>query len=130
MTATTWTSRLGAFSRDSDAAAQKGLHAAAYVLRSGVQRNLKGGYTSGDFVTGASINAVTISGIVKESDGYSIAVGTNLLYNLYWELGHWNVFTRSHQRVEKWRPALMDNRDAIASAYTRVYTQNLEKWRA
>jgi hypothetical protein len=135
-------SNLSAFLRDSDNAEQAGLKAGAYVLSNAVKRNLKGGYTTGDFVTGASVNHVTIGQVFYEGRGWAIKVGTDLLYNLYWEVG----FTPARgvyspgigrntqgpimfQRVEKWRPALVDNREEIRAAYTRVYEARMSRWR-
>ena len=121
----TWTSRLPQFERRSIQAQQDGLRAAAYVLANQVKRNLRGGYTSGDFVTGNSINHVTIGPVSEASRGLFIRVGTNLLYNLYWELGHYNIFSRRHERVEKWRPAMMDSRSQMQAAFTRVYRRSV-----
>jgi hypothetical protein len=118
-------SNLPAFIRAMDDAAPKGLLAGAYVVANQVKRNLRGGYTSGDFVTGASVNHVTIGQVFQEGTGWVIKVGTDLLYNLFWELGHHNIFTRKFERVEKWRPALVDSRFEAMQAYTRVYTQTL-----
>lgn len=100
-----------------------GLIAAATVLINAVKRGLQGGYTSGDFVTGASINAVTRS----EPDlvNGEILVGTNLMYNLFWELGHFNLFTRRFERVEVWYPAMTSNREQIQAAYARAYAREM-----
>jgi hypothetical protein len=118
-------SNLPALIRAMDDAAPKGLHAAAYVVQNKVKENLRGGYTSGDFVTGHSMNSVTIGQVYRAETGWTIKVGTPLLYPLFWELGHNNIFTRKFERVEKWRPALVDSRFEAMQAYTRVYTQTL-----
>jgi hypothetical protein len=133
-----WRSNLPALTRAMDDASQKGLHAGAYVLSNAVKRNLKGGYTTGDFVTGASVNHVTIGQVFYEDRGWAIKVGTDLLYNLYWEVGFTparGVFSPGigrntqgpimFQRVEKWRPAFVDSRMEIRAAYNRVYTETL-----
>lgn len=122
-----WTSNLEKFIAAKDQAAQGGLTAAAYLLMNQVKRNLKGGYKSGDFVTGNSINAVTKSEPERDGDGWAISVGTNVLYNLFWELGHHNTFTRKYERVEKWRPALMDSKDAMGAAFNRVHARVLKE---
>jgi len=94
-----------------------GLIAAANVVQNAVKRGLRGGYTSGDFVTGTSLNHVT-RGNVEEFHGDAyIKVGTDLLYNLYWELGHHNAWTRRYERRPVWVPALIDTRRAQARAY-------------
>jgi hypothetical protein len=108
-------------------AGRRGIIAAAYIVSNNVKRNLRGGYTSGEFVTGQSINAVTISDPFRLGPNWGIRVGTNLLYNLFWELGHMNIFTHRFERVEKWRPALFDSRDAAAAAYARVYIETMER---
>lgn len=92
------------------AAARAGTIAAAQVYINGVKRELRGGYTTGEYVTGNVINSVTRTeldaadvgtyedndGIERATpeaepsphqDGVEIVVGTNLLYALYWELG-------------------------------------------
>lgn len=120
-----WRSNLPQLMRAMDDAAQKGLLAAAYPVSNQVKRNLKGGYTSGDFVTGASVNHVTIGQVFREGNGWAIRVGTDLLYNLFWELGHHNIFTRKFERVEKWHPALVDSRFESAQAFNRVYKETL-----
>lgn len=107
-------------------AQRKGLLAAAYVGRNAVVKALRGGYTSGDFVTGHSVNAVTIGEPVWNGSGWEVAVGTNLLYNLFWELGHMNIFLRHYVRVEKWRPAALDSRLEAIEAFSRVFARVME----
>lgn len=109
-----------------DDAAQKGLLAAAYPVSNAVKKNLRGGYTSGDFVTGQSVNHVTIGQVFQDAVGWAIKVGTDLLYNLFWELGHNNIYLRKFVRVEKWRPALLDSRFESMQAFNRVYGQTLK----
>lgn len=84
-----------------------GVTAMLSVVANEVKRKLAGGYTSGDFVTGLVSSSVTWSDpkmIAGVMTGY---VGTNLLYALYWEMGHHNTFTRKFERVEIWVPALL-----------------------
>jgi DNA-binding Lrp family transcriptional regulator len=100
-----------------------GLIAAATVYVNAVKLGLRGGYTSGAFVTGNVINSVTRSepDLVRGE----ILVGTNVLYALYWELGHINLFLRRYVRKEVWMPALSESaarmRDAYAVAFRRVW---------
>lgn len=103
-----------------------GLVAMATVLVNAVKRALTGGYTSGAFVTGNVRSSVThsepdISGPV----GY-IDVGTNVIYALYWELGHFNLFTRRFERQERWMPALLSSREAMQIAYARAFRAAME----
>lgn len=126
----TWTSNLAAFNADNDAAQQFALIAAAYVLVNAVKRALKGGYTSGAFVTGHVINSVTRGEPFREATGFSVLVGSNVPYALFWEIGHHNLFTRKYEREERWRPAFMDSREAMSQAYSREYQRRMAKWRA
>ena len=127
---TTWTSNLDQFLRDQDEAERMGVIAAAYILVNAVKRALKGGYTSGAFVTGHVINSVTRSAPFREGMGWSIKVGTNLDYALFWEIGFNSIFTRRYERVEKWRPAFMDSRPEMVAAYARTWERAMAKWRA
>jgi hypothetical protein len=103
------------------AASFAGLEAAAAVYENAVKDELRGGYTSGDFVTGQSVSAVAHSEPEMDSDGAFILVGTSLLHNLYWELGHQNLFTRRFERVEKWVPTFYRTREQQLAAFQRVY---------
>jgi hypothetical protein len=96
---------------------RRGLLAAAMVYKNRVKRDLAGGYTSGDFVTGTSVNHVTNTLPIVTPAGGRIVVGTNLMYNLYWELGHHNLFTGHYERVRIWVPALVEERLAMLSAF-------------
>ncbi len=109
----------------------EGLRAGARVIQNQVKRNLAGGYTSslknhGDFVTGLSLSSVTIGEPQIGSDKNWIVVGTALLYNLFWELGHHNVFTRHYERDEKWAPAARTSRPAAIAAFNRVFKRVME----
>lgn len=97
----------------------KALTAAAMVLQNEVKQRLRGGYTTGDFVTGLSMNSVTASAPVKAGGVWSIQVGTNVTYNLFWEIGHHNLFTRKYEHVPKWVPAFEAKRDEMAAVYAR-----------
>ena len=127
---TTWTSNLPQFLKDESEAERLGVIAAAYVLVNAVKRSLRGGYTSGNFVTGGVINSVTRGQPFRDGMGWTIEVGTNLMYALFWEIGHHNLFTRKYERVEKWRPAFMDSREAMRAAYSREWQRRMQKWRA
>jgi hypothetical protein len=129
--ATTWTDRSPQFLRDGEQATKLGLRAGAYVLRNAVMRELAGGFTSGLFVTGNLLNSVTLSDVYPiGTSAFGIRCGTNVLYALYWELGHYNIFLRAFVRVEKWRPALMDSREDIRKAYSRTWQANMKQWKS
>lgn len=112
----------------------KGLIAAANVVRNEVKRNLRHGYLSslgnwGDFVTGNNINHVRVSDPTFTSDGGSIKVGTDLLYALFWEVGHHNIFTRHFERDPIWASSYALSRALAVEAYDRVFARtwkNLE----
>lgn len=114
---------LGRFNKGFDEGCQKGLIAAAYIASNEVKRRLRGGYTSGQFVTGNVINSVTRSEPVKTPNGWRIVVGTNVPYALYWELGHFNLFMRRFARVEHWRLSMIDTQRQQQEAFGRVFKQ-------
>lgn len=107
------------------AAEAKALYAGAVVIQNEVKKELRGGYRStlghhGDFVTGNSLNHVAISEVLYRAGRASIRIGTDLLYNLFWEIGHHNIFTRHFERDEKWAPAFRRSVPAAQRAYARV----------
>ena len=123
---TTWTSNLDELVQRNNAGQRRGLLAAAQVLSSAVKKNLSRGYTSGAFVTGASSDAVTISDPFQLGRAWGIRVGTNLISNLEWEVGHFNLFLKRFVRVERWRPAMMDSREEQRQAFARGYKATAE----
>lgn len=120
-----WTSNLAAFRARHARAVDAGLINAAEKVKSAVKRGLRGGYTSGDFATGLSVNSVTRSNPEDEFGVRTIRVGTGLLYNLFWELGHRNRWTGKFERKEVWRPALEESREAAGAAFARVYARTM-----
>jgi hypothetical protein len=49
-------------------------------------------------------------------------------YELYWEMGHRNAFTRRYERVEIWRPSLEANarsRHAIIARNIQRFTKDV-----
>ena len=108
------------------------LIAAGNVGRNAIRRALRGGYYSslgnhGDWVTGNSLNHVTLSDpVVRPNSGY-ITVGTDLLYNLYWEVGHHNLFTRNYERDERWAPAWREANQPMTQAFVRVYRRVIQQ---
>ncbi len=102
-------------------AIDQGLVAAAYVYRNAVVSRLLRGYTSGDFVTPHVALTVGVSAAMTV-DGYRVVlVGTDTMYARYWEDGHYNIFTRRHERVEHWRLAKMETGPAQFAAFARVF---------
>lgn len=109
-------SNLGAFIGASERAQQAGLIVAAELYLGAMREELQQGYTSGDFVTGHAANSVSRTSPQAAPDGYEIAVGSNLDYVLFWEVGHHNLFTGKHERVEKWVPKMVEMRDEMVNA--------------
>ena len=96
------------------------LTAAGYVYANGVKRELRGGYTSGDFVTGNVMNSVTVAPPRNDGGSWSVTIGSNVDYAAFWELGHWNIFTRRYMRVPIWVPTMQSLRQDIVAAYSRT----------
>ena len=107
-------------------AVQAGLVAAAEIYAGAVKEKLIHGYTSGDFVTGAAAASVNVSEPFQDAEGWGIRVGSNLEYTLFWEMGHFNLFTGKYERVEHWRETLEEQQDAMRAAFTVAYTGVLE----
>ncbi len=115
-----------AFAQRFPAAIDGGLVAAAYVYRNAVVIRLTRGYTSGDFVTPHVALTVKVSPVLDLEGGRVVLVGTNVMYALYWEAGHQNLFTRRFERVEHWREALMETGPAQFAAFSRVFARVFE----
>jgi len=109
-------SNLGVFLGATERAQKAGLIAAAESYMADIKRELTPGYTSGAFVTGANVNAVNRGEPETSGDGAEIAVGTTSEYALPWEVGHHNLFTRKYERVEKWVPTMVENREKYVRA--------------
>ena len=102
----------------------RALTAAAYNYRNAVVSKLMQGYTTGAFSHGGAgvAGTVTIGEVQQGPNGSTIAVGTNVDYALFWELGHMNTFTRRYERVEHWRHALEESGDSMARTFGTTYT--------
>jgi hypothetical protein len=119
----TWTSDLAEFRRRHERASKAALIAAALVYENAMKVALTGGYKSGAFVTGRVRSSVTHGEPYPIGPAqWAIRVGTNVLYALFWEIGHINLFSRRYERVEKWRPTLVEQRVRIAAKYSEIYT--------
>jgi hypothetical protein len=100
-----------------------GLIAQATVYQNAVKRELAGGFTSGDFVTGNLLNSVTRTDPRWEGLARAIRVGTNVMYAVFWELGHYNIFSRRYERVEIWFPKMSETAAAQRAAFARVFAR-------
>ena len=121
-----WRSNVPAVKRALMEGQNPGLIAAAQILVNEVKLGLRGGYTSGAFTVGLSTGAVTRSPPILGPRGMFVLVGTNLKYNLYWELGHKNIFTRRYERVRVWMPAFERKRFAMRAAFNAQLVTALE----
>jgi len=107
-------------------AVPQGLVAAAAIYHGALRAKLQRGYTSGDFTTGNVSASVQMDAGSQIGGEWEVAVGTNLMYALYWEMGHQNVFTRRYERVEHWRETAEEEGDAMAAAFGAVVATRLE----
>jgi hypothetical protein len=123
-------SMAGAFKARHDRATDAALEAGAQELINGLKDEkplgLTQGYTSGDFVTGETINSIQATDPYTEKGTRHIRVFTDLLRALYWELGHINLFTRKYERQERWGPTLIRKDEDIFAAYARTYKRFME----
>ena len=113
-----WRSNLGVFLGATDLAIKAGLIATAETYMGPVKDKLQKGFTSGDFVTGNLANSVARGEPQVTGDGAEIAVGSTQVdppYGLYWEIGHHNVFTGKHERVEVWVPKMVEMREQLVN---------------
>lgn len=116
-----------AFQARFNQATDASLVAAATVFHGAIREKLQRGYTTGNFVTGA-----TASSVVQDPEPYDgpagrqISVGTPELVALYWELGHHNILTRKFERVEYWRDTLVEKRDEMAAMFAAEMHTRLE----
>jgi hypothetical protein len=111
-----------------DKAVRLALTNATQVPKAEIKRRLRGGYTSGDFVTGVGLNSVRSEAAAKDGQGvYTTRIGTNRPYALYWELGHHNTFTRSYQRVEVWKPSVVSTAAETGQAFARLVRKSLDR---
>lgn len=111
-----------------DRGAQDGLRAQAYVIWREWKRQMashKGGFTTGAFVGKGrhAAQRITIGPLIPlgRFGEYAIQVGTDVLYHLFWELGHMNAYTRKYERVETLRPAVEDTTTEQRAAYDRKF---------
>ena len=122
-----WRTQLAGYKSKDRRARERALIASAQVAANAVKKGLRGGYTSGDFVTGRAMNSVTYEYPRWFGNELGIRIGTVLDYPLFWELGHHNLFTRKYERKEVWVPAILETREAQAAAFARVYIREMNR---
>lgn len=119
-------SMAGAFTSRHDRAVKAALQAGAQVVVNGLKDEkplgVRGGYTSGAFVTGNVLNSIFITD-PQQDRGWHILVATDVMYAVYWEFGHYNVFSRKYERQERWLPTLQRTSENVLAAAQRVYTR-------
>ena len=106
--------------RATDAALEAGAQELINGLKDTKPLGLTQGYTSGDFVTGNVLNSIQSTDPYTEKGTRHIRVYTDLLYALYWEMGHINAFTKKYERQERWGPTLQRKDEDIYRTYARV----------
>jgi hypothetical protein len=129
-------SMAGTFAQRHTRAVDAALEAAANELINGLKDEkplgLNKGYTSGDFVTGDLLNSIQATNPYTSAGTRHISVYTDLMYAVYWEYGHYNVFVAggsttiggndaAYVREERWYPTLIRKDEDIMAAYSRVY---------
>lgn len=102
-------------------ATDAGLRASAAIVADEVKKGLEGGYGSGAFATGESVEGVKIGTPEVDRNGAFIRVGTDLLHNLFWEIGAYSAYTRRYERKEVWMPALLNTRQQQLAEFERAY---------
>jgi hypothetical protein len=118
-------SRLGALSVAIQGGSRDGAQAAAEIYRDAMVDTLLEGYTSGEYVTGAAAESVEItepyaaeeSPYADEDGDVSIAVGSDLDYVAYWEMGFHHAGNGQFYRVEKWAMTLATESQNMLDAY-------------
>lgn len=116
---------IDAFKSRLERAIYAGLTAQANALRNAWKRNLRGGFTSGDFVTGRAINSIRIAGPERQGAGFMVRVGTDVKYVLFWEVGHLNLFSRRYEHVPTLAPALEESLEVMRQRFRAAFTRAL-----
>jgi len=114
-----------AFQGRNGGATEAALKAAAQVVVNGLKDEkplgVRGGFTSGAFVTGNLLGSIDMTDVVRTPEGPAIAVYTDAEYAVYWEYGHFNIFSRKYEREERWEPTLRRVADEANAAFARTY---------
>ena len=110
-----------------------GLTAAAENYTQKVVARLSRGYTTGNYqsdpIETGVVGRVMYTTPYAAEGGRAISMGTSTTrvpYELYWEMGHQNTFTRRYERVEVWRPILEQNADLLF----RIIARNVAQYAA
>lgn len=126
----TWTSRIPRWQARHERAERQALLASALVYETLMKARLALGYTSGAFTTGRLAESVDHSEVFPIGPlMQAIRIGSDVGLTRAWELGHHNTYTGRHERVETWRPILVDNRNRIAQRFAETYTRVMGRGR-
>jgi hypothetical protein len=122
-------SMAGTFTTRHRKATDDALVASAQELINGLKDpkplGLRGGYTSGAFVTGNLLGSIAATDPYTDKGTRHISVYTDLEYARFWEEGHQNVFSRRREQEERWRPTLQRKEEDILLVYARVYKRSM-----
>jgi hypothetical protein len=124
--------------------AQRHAKATDDALRAGAQElinglkdpkplGLRGGYTSGAFVTGNLLGSIQATDPYTEKGTRHISVYTDVPYaemwegppGSKWEKGHYNIFTRKVMQVKVWEPTARRKDEDVHRVYARVYKRSM-----
>ena len=116
------------FAQRYEEATKAGILAAAYIYTNAVKTRLMQGYTTGNFSHGGAgvAGSVTIGSVTRSGSGWTVDLGTNVPYALYWEMGHFNLYTRRYERVEVWRQTFDAVADQMVAIFGRVFSARLQ----
>jgi hypothetical protein len=125
-----------------DRAAKAGVTASAQVLLNALKKAYNSYYTSEDFRSTLQIRqSLRRSSTEKGPEGHFAIVGVPTAHvtpkgsetsvdrgkvALYWELGHYNIFSRRYERVEIAVPAATQSAKDMSDAWARTVKRYME----
>jgi hypothetical protein len=142
-----FTNNAARFAFDLEFARRQGVVACGNVL----VRRLKKAFGSGYYKGGRFRDTLKVKASIQREDeptlgreGWSIRVGPRFggaapqaggvqrgkawMVPLYWELGHYNVFTRRHERREIFRPTGVEATPALGAEYAKTVKRYMQRW--
>jgi hypothetical protein len=107
-----------------DKGSQAGLIAAGNML----VRELKFAHTEANYYKGGAFrNTLGVRASIRRTNpekiggAYQMRVGTKFIEALYWELGHYNVFTREYEPpVRIWMPTFLEKREQARALWAKT----------
>jgi hypothetical protein len=142
-----FTNNAAQFVGDLDKARRNGVVACGNLL----VRRLKKAFGAGYYKGGRFRDTLKVKASIQREDaptlereGYAIRVGPKFgkpqeaaagvkrgkawMVPLYWELGHYNVFTRRHERREIFRPTGVEATPALGAEYAKTVKRYMQRW--